>query len=189
MSEEKIQNTEEKNCCKNLTVLVIVTLMFSVATFALTLLNTLLQAVKAPAHVGAAPTAAAPSAPAVQENKDVIVISKQFDKGQSLDKALATKKPMVVFFYTDWCGYCQRFAPTFHKVVTSKAIKNNFAIAYVNCDSPENQKHMEKYKVNAFPTVFVVDTKGNSKQLENGTFFTDDAAKNLPVDMLKVIGK
>ena len=180
MSEEQIKNPEHNCSCKKVLVLVIVTLMFSVATFTLTLLNTLL------ATQGAGPISA-PSAPAVQEDKDAVVISKQYDKGQSFDKAKATKKPMVVFFYTDWCGFCQRFAPTFHKAVTSKDIKKNFAVAYVNCDLPESRKAMEEFKVQAFPTVYVIDAKGTKTQLENGTFFADGAEKNLPVDMMKLL--
>ena len=56
-----------------------------------------------------------------------VVISKQYDKGQSMEKALKKEKPVIVWFYTDWCGYCQRFAPTFGKVTKDKKIKNNFA--------------------------------------------------------------
>lgn len=185
MSEEQIKHSEHNCSCKKVLVLVLVTLMFSVATFALTLLNTLL------ATQGTAPRAVggeAPNAPVqAPQDKDAVVISKQYDKGQSFAKAKATKKPMVVFFYTDWCGFCQRFAPTFHKAVTSKDIKKNFAVAYVNCDLPESRSTMEEFKVQAFPTVFVIDAKGKKTQLENGTFFTDDAEKNLPVDMMKLL--
>ena len=184
MSEEQIKNSEHNCSCKKVLVLVLVTLMFSVATFALTLLNTLLAAQGGHQF---APQAGAPSAPAVQENKDAVVISKQYDKGQSFAKAKATKKPMVVFFYTDWCGFCQRFAPTFHKAVTSNDIKKNFAVAYVNCDLPESRAAMEEFKVEAFPTVFVIDAKGKKTQLENSTFFVDGAEKNLPADMLKLL--
>ncbi|MBQ8635713.1 thioredoxin fold domain-containing protein [bacterium] len=176
MSEETNQfNGEQKCSCKKLTILVMVTMLFSIATFLLTLTNTLL-----PANV------AQGGAKAPGEEQPAVVISKQYDKGQSMEKALATKKPMVVFFYTDWCGYCQKFAPTFHKVATSKAIKKAFAIAYVNCDAPENSKYMQEYNVQGFPTVYVV--KGDKKtQLENNTFFTDTAEKDLPAKMLEII--
>ena len=181
MSEEQIKKIEHECSCKKVLVLVIVSVMFSAATFALTLLNTFLAA------QGGAPYRGEHAAPSVEEDKDAVVISKQYDKGQSFDKAKATKKPMVVFFYTDWCGFCQRFAPTFHKAVTSKEIKKNFAVAYVNCDYPENRKAMQEYKVEAFPTVFVIDAYGKSTQLENSTFFAEGAEKNLPADMLKLI--
>ncbi len=186
MSEEQIKHSEHDCSCKKVLVLVLITLLFSVATFALTLLNTLLATQNGGAQP--APRAERANPPAVQkENKDAVVISRQYDKGQSFAKAKATKKPMVVFFYTDWCGFCQRFAPTFHKAVTSKDIKKNFAVAYVNCDLPENRKLIEEYKVQGFPTVFVVDTKGKSTQLGNETFFVEGAEKNLPTDMMNLI--
>ena len=175
MSEETIQQNNEQKCsCKKLSTLVMVTMLFTIATFILTLVNSLL------------PNNNFAQGVAQKEAQPSVVISKQYDKGQSFEKALATKKPMVVFFYTDWCGYCQKFAPTFHKVATSKAIKKAFAIAYVNCDSPENQQHMEKFNVQGFPTVYVVN--GDKKtQLENNTFFTDTAEKDLPNAMLELI--
>ena len=124
----------------------------------------------------------------IGENKPV-VISKQYDKGKSLKKAQDTKKPTIVFFYTDWCGYCQRFAPTYHKIAKNKDIKKNFAIAYVNCEEPKNHKLMEEYNVNAFPTVFVINKKGKRIQLENNTFFNKDSAKTLTEKVLELIGE
>ena len=124
MSEETIQNIEEKHDCKcgGLKGLVIVSLVFSILAF-LTSIYSVVHSAVAHSHGG-----------------KKVVISKQYDKGQSIEKAIETKKPMVVFFYTDWCGYCQRFAPTFHKIVKSKGVKKNVAVAYVNCEKPENSK-------------------------------------------------
>ena len=181
MSEEQFIHSERKCSYQKLSLLVGVTLLFTIATFVLTLIN-MFTAPKA--AVAPAPRAVAPKV-----QKEAVVISKQYDKGQSYDKAKATKKPMVVFFYTDWCGFCQRFAPTFHKVVTSKDVKKNFAVAYVNCDLPESRAAMQEYGVNAFPTVFVVKADGEKKQLSNPTFFAPEADKNLPKDILAVIGK
>lgn len=188
MSEETNQVQEETNqeqectctCCKKLYVLVFVTMIFTIASFALSLIN----ALRAPAsHQENGKPARA------QQDHKAVVISKQYDKGQSLEKALATKKPIVVFFYTDWCGFCQRFAPTFHKVTKSKDIKKNFAVAYVNCENPENRQHMEEFKVEGFPTVYVIDKDNNRTHLENGTFFTPTAEKDLPKIMMDLLNK
>ena len=78
MSEDTIQKLEKKPC-NNLAVLVLVSLLLSVASLA-TSVYTLVNG-----SVGS-------------EKK--VVISKQYDKGQSFEKAKATKKPIVVFFYT-----------------------------------------------------------------------------------------
>lgn len=182
--EQKVQEeTQDKECtctcCKKLFVLVLATLIFSIASFILGIVNAL--------HTTRAQEPSEKPAP-VQQDKKAVVISKQYDKGQSLEKALATKKPIIVFFYTDWCGFCQRFAPTFHKVTKSKEIKKNFAVAYVNCENPENRQHMQEFNVEGFPTVYVIGKDNQKTHLENGTFFTPDAEKELPkiiMDLLK----
>ncbi len=118
-----------------------------------------------------------------------VVISKQYDKGRSLAKAKETKKPIIVFFYTDWCGFCQRFAPIFHKITKKPAIKKNFAVAFVNCEKEENQPIAREFNVEGFPTVYVIDEKGTKTQLDNNTFFGDDSVEVVSAKALELIGQ
>ena len=177
-NEMQVEQTEKKCKGKLLIALVTVTMIFSIATFVLLLVSTLsggqLQL----------PQIAAPKA-----DGGKVVISKQYDRGRSLAKARATKKPIVVFFYTDWCGFCQRFAPTFDKITKDKEVKKNFAVAFVNCEKEENQKDMQEFGVQGFPTVYVIKEDGTKTQLENGTFFNDDSVKVVKEKMLEIIGK
>jgi len=92
-----------------------------------------------------------------------VVISRDYDKGQSMEKALKENKPMIVWFYTDWCRYCQKLAPSFKKVTKDKEIKKAFAIAYVNAEDPVNKEYVKEYKVEGYPTVWLVD--GNKKEM------------------------
>ena len=166
MSEEQ---TQEKSCkCTGVIVLLtIISLLFSIAALA--------TSIYALNNGGG-------------EGKKV-VISKQYDKGRSLQKAQDTNKPIIVFFYTDWCGYCQKFIPTFHKVTKNSKIKKNFAIAYVNCEKEENHKIMQEYGVQGFPTVIVIDEQGKRTQLENSTFFNDDSKDVITKKALELIGE
>lgn len=117
---------------------------------------------------------------------DPVVISKQYDKGQSMEKALKTEKPVIVWFYTDWCGFCQRFAPTFGKLTKNKEIKKNFAIAYVNAEKPENQGLMQEYSVQGFPTVYLLNQKtGKKEHIDNSKLFEEDAVKKLTEEFLE----
>ena len=109
-----------------------------------------------------------------------IVISKKYDKGQSLKKALEVEKPTLAFFYVDWCGYCKRFAPQFHKVTKDKKFKNDYAVAYINCDLPENSKIIEEYEIKGFPTVYLVKKDGAKTQIQTSDFYQ----KNF-LDLLK----
>ena len=166
MSEETNLQPAKKPCNK-LAVLVLVSLLLSVLSLTAsvyTLMN---------GHIGA-------------EKK--VVISKQYDKGQSLEKALETKKPVIVFFYTDWCGFCQRFVPTYYKVSKSKDIKKNFAIAYVNCEDSKNTPLMSEYGIQGFPTVYVLDGKGNKTQIENQYLFNDDAVETVIKKAKEIVG-
>ena len=163
--------SEEKTCSKKLIlILTIISLFLSV-----TAMITSLCALNSGAGNGIG-------------NKKV-VISRQYDKGRSLQKAMDTNKPMIVFFYTDWCGFCQRFVPTFDKVTKKSEIKKNFAIAYVNCEKETNQRFMNDYGVDGFPTVFVVDDKGQRLQLNNGILFNDDSVEVITDQALEFIGQ
>lgn len=119
---------------------------------------------------------------------DPVVISKQYDKGQSMEKALKTEKPVIVWFYTDWCGFCQRFAPTFGKLTKEKQIKKNFAVAYVNAEKPENQGLMQEYEVQGFPTVYLLNPKTKEKEhIDNAKLFEEDAVKKLSKEFMEFV--
>ena len=185
MSEEQNVQTEEKKCKSSLILpLLVVTMVCSLATFILMLVGIISGGNIALPKAG--DSAPAPKAQH-EDNGPEVVISKQYDRGRSLAKARATKKPIVVFFYTDWCGFCQRFAPTFDKITKDREIKNKFAIAFVNCEKEENQKDMQDFGVQGFPTVFVIKKDGSKTQLENNTFFHDDSVKVVKEKMLSII--
>ncbi len=108
------------------------------------------------------------------------LISEKYDKGQSMDKALKTGKPIVAWFYVDWCGFCKKFAPTFDEITKDKNFKENFAVAFVNCSDEKNQKLIEEYKIEAFPTVYMINPKNNMREaIDNQELFAENAVKNL----------
>lgn len=171
MSEE-LENQNEvapKKHCKSILALIIasVSLLFSIVAIGLSTYNMV---------SGSTPS----------EGKKV-VISKQYDKGQSMEKAIATNKPIIAFFYTDWCGFCQRFVPTFAKIAKDPQIKRKFAIAYVNCEKEENAKLMKEYDVKGFPTVYVITPEGKKVHLDNNTFFNDDSKEVVKANALDVL--
>lgn len=163
---EENQNSNTGKCAKKaLVVGVIVSLVFSFLSLVLSVVTLL-------GSTGAIPE--------ISSNSSNLPISKKYDRGQSFKKAEKKNKPVVVFFYVDWCGFCQRFAPTFNEIAKSKEIKKDFAIAYVNCDNPDNRGYIEEYGIQGFPTVFVVDPKTNVKtQLKNEIFFSPNAKEDV----------
>ena len=170
MSEEITKNEEKKCNCQVFNAISVIALLLSIAALTMSVLM----------YSGTIQAAGAQNGP--------VKISTQYDKGKSLEKALATKKPVIVFFYTDWCGFCQRFIKTYAKVAKDPKIKKNFEIAYVNCEKEENHKIMEEYCVQGFPTVFVIDKEGKKTQLENSTFFNEDSKEVITQNALALIG-
>lgn len=171
MSDEQISENKEKKCNKKLVIILIaLSLIMSLLSLGLSVFNTV--KIVNGSEVG--------------ENGKVL-ISKKYDKGQSLQKAYKKQKPVIVFFYADWCGFCQRFAPTFYKVTKDRKVKKNFAVAYVNCDKPENRGYMEQFDVQGFPTVYVIRNDRSKVRLENNTFFNEDSADVIKANMFKII--
>ncbi len=102
-------------------------------------------------------------------------ISKKYDRGQSLSKAFAHKKPVIALFYTDWCGYCQKFAPMFEKVSKSEELLKNFSVAYVNADKKENRELLYDYNIEGFPSVVLINpSSGKMRQIDNYKLFSQD---------------
>lgn len=111
-------------------------------------------------------------------------ISKKYDRGRSLEKALKKDKPVIIWFYVDWCGYCQKFAPVFDEVIKTKEVKKKYAVAFVNCDNKDNQKLIQDYNVMGFPTVFLFNPEtGEKKQLDNYKFFIPAAKEEIIRDL------
>lgn len=175
MSEEQNLNAEEQELTptQKMNYFSLLSLMFSIAAMILSVVTFL--------NVNEGKFGAPQGAPGQ------VVISRQYDKGKTYEKAQAKNKPMIVFFYTDWCGFCQRFAPTFNKVEKNRNIKKKFAIAYVNCEEERNREVVEEYQIKGFPSVFVVDKDGKRTQLENGTFFNPDSVEVVTKNALDLI--
>lgn len=107
-----------------------------------------------------------------------IVISKKYDKGQSMIKAKETGKPIIALFYTDWCGYCRKFVPVFDKVVKRKAIREKFAVAYVNAEYYQNKYLVDSYELPGYPTVYLIN--GDKKVMVTpAELFTPNAKEYL----------
>lgn len=171
-------NEEEKNkkctCCKNFMKYAVVSLLCLCSVFSSLMLFSINEKVSKISSV-------IPQGRA-KDNRPKIDITRQYAKDLTFEKALATGKPVVVFFYANWCGYCQKFAPIFHKYSKDKDTKENYAIAYVNVEDPVNAEYIKEYEIKGFPSVFLVD--GDKRvQIDNSKLFID--AKTLKEEVIK----
>ncbi len=78
----------------------------------------------------------------------------------------------VVYFYTDWCGYCKKMSSgTFTNETVVTELNKNWAIVKVNAESKDvytqngnNKTGIElarAYKVTGYPTLVFFNTKGD----------------------------
>ena len=94
------------------------------------------------------------------------------DYDVAIEKAAAENKPIVVDFSgSDWCGWCIRLdKEVFATEVFKKAAAEKYILLMVDSPSSEsllsekakkqNPKLVEKYGIEGFPTVLVLDQKG-----------------------------
>lgn len=114
-----------------------------------------------------APAAEAPAPAPAQEGPSKKPSDYHF--GIPYEKAVKAKKPMIVLFYADWCGFCVRFMPIYEELY--KNHKDQFNFVKVNVEDKKYEAAVKKYEIAAFPTVFMVNTKTDKReQLQNENF-------------------
>lgn len=108
----------------------------------------------------------------------------EYKIGMDYKKAIKTKKPMLMLFYADWCGFCIRFMPTYEKLY--KAHKRHVNFVKINVEDPKYINLVNKYEIKGFPSVFLVNTKKDeSIQLDNYDFTNLDKLNRIIKDFYK----
>lgn len=98
--------------------------------------------------------------------------------GTSYEKAVKDKKPMALLFYADWCGYCIRFMPIYEKLF--KQYKNKYNFVKINVEDDKYSEQVEKYEIQAFPTLFLVNPKEDEHiHVENRHFGDNKKMKEI----------
>lgn len=71
----------------------------------------------------------------------------------NIENILAQKdKPVLLDFYADWCGPCQRLLPIVEEL--SKDVGDDAIIAKINVD--ENRELASMFKVQSIPALFFI---------------------------------
>ena len=64
---------------------------------------------------------------------------------------LKSEKPVLVDFFTEWCGDCKRIAPLLEVIAEKRA--DNLVVVKVDCEAEPELK--QAYNVMAYPTLYV----------------------------------
>lgn len=84
-------------------------------------------------------------------------------------------KIVLIKFYVDWCGYCQKIKPLFEFLNRYYSKDNKIMITEYDCDDSENKDFIQNsinkfnygFKINGYPTL-IIYKNGLFHQVYNG---------------------
>ncbi len=81
------------------------------------------------------------------------------DMNSALNMAQNTNKLILVDVYAPWCGYCKEMDKETLQNPEVQQKLSNYVLLRINGD--ENPELMQKYQVYGYPTVLIIDPRGN----------------------------
>ena len=102
-----------------------------------------------------------------------------YELDMAYDEALKQNKPVILLFYTNWCGACKRALPLIK--AQREKFGETFVFTSLNAEDTKYAETIKDYRLRCFPTVYIIDPKyDNRVHLEVSYLFNADAfAKEL----------
>jgi uncharacterized protein YyaL (SSP411 family) len=108
--------------------------------------------------------------------------------GSNLESALKNarwrKKPVMVDFYTNWCGWCKKLDSETYTDLKVNRLARDFTCVKVNGDRDKDA--VRKYNITGYPTVLFLDTGGKVVQRIEGYRNPDGFAATMQEVLKKV---
>ncbi len=84
----------------------------------------------------------------------------------ALKKAKQTNKPLLIDFYTDWCGWCKELDKQVYPDPKINELAKKFIFLKVDCE--KDTATAKKYSINSYPTIYILDPHGKVIEQVNG---------------------
>lgn len=84
-------------------------------------------------------------------------------------------KPVMVDFYTEWCGWCKKLDQDTYSNPKVQELAGKFVC--VKVDGDKDRASVSKYKINGYPTIVFLDSTGEEIDRNVGYAGPDELAK------------
>lgn len=101
------------------------------------------------------------------------------DWTKALERAKAEKKPMLIDFYTDWCGWCKVQDTTTWKDLNVGRFANNYLVAVKLDAEREGGDAAMRFRPTGYPTVVLYDPNSTPQRAAYYVGYNADATKYL----------
>jgi len=110
---------------------------------------------------------------------DAYAISWRYNLLDALKTAKREQKPIMVDFYTDWCGWCKRLDKDTYGDSRVQKLAGQFIC--VKVDGNRNADLIGKYNIRGYPTILFLDSNGNIVQQIPGYVGPADFVKTMNI--------
>jgi thiol:disulfide interchange protein len=104
------------------------------------------------------PDKAAPTQPRIAKTAPLTEIRWENSWESALEASRVSGKPIMVDFYTDWCGFCKKLDADVFTDKTVIAESANFVSIKINAE--KHPDLAQRFRVEAFPTILWIDSQG-----------------------------
>lgn len=107
---------------------------------------------------------------------------------RGLDQSKVSGKPIILYFYTDWCPYCRKFEKHTLANESVKKTLDAFVLVRINPEKGSRENQIaEQYRVDGYPSIFFSNpSSGESTQEVTKAVRSADDFKRAASEFLKV---
>lgn len=106
---------------------------------------------------------------------------KSYTLQESIAKARAEDKMILVDVSAEWCGSCRKLDnEVFANEIVKKAINEKFIFSRIEMETPEGEDFLQKRNTRGVPNLWVLDSNGNDVKHLQITFNPEDFLSQLP---------